>query len=126
MSRKIVLKKCDEHEHCQLKSINDGPWTHTPEDSIIGDRFPDWPPTREETKRGMPDSELVGRLEALEQTVAELTRLIPQDLHQWATERYSRLISRVESLESVMYLSETTALAAQLASRADARKTRGN
>lgn len=36
---KLKLRKCEEHDDCQLQQIDDGDWEHTPKDTPFQERF---------------------------------------------------------------------------------------
>lgn len=39
MSRRVTLRKCSEHDNCQLQRVNDGDWEHTPARRSLEDRL---------------------------------------------------------------------------------------
>ena len=39
MARTVRLRKCGEHPDCQLESLNDGPFEHTPKNRTVEERF---------------------------------------------------------------------------------------
>lgn len=39
MAHTVRLRKCGEHPDCQLESVNDGPFEHTPRDRTVEERF---------------------------------------------------------------------------------------
>lgn len=79
MGQVLKLRKCEEHESCQLQSVDGGDWQHTPADTHIASRFSKLSDAQRET---------------LERITQEMERA--QNTRAWAEESALRVISLEE------------------------------
>lgn len=103
---------CPSHPDCQ---IVDG--VHTPKHATSRETFPEWPPTQEEVRRGVADSELMPQLDALQQQVAEAVERVDRfgptaekvesDLRSFL-DRSDRIVQQIEQTERTVGTSEAT------------------
>lgn len=123
MGRQIVLRKCSEHEHCQIQSTNGGEWEHTPDTRPLRQRLQPAPsPDNLEARLASEIAaagELAGRLRAKDQRAEDLlygldTRAARlgqlEGIRQQVADGHARLLTSVES---------TSQAAAALATRVE-------
>jgi chromosome segregation ATPase len=88
----VRLRKCSEHEQCQLQSTNREEWVHTPQHRSIGERFSYLSPAQ---------SEQIERI-ALAMQRAENNRQWSEETALRTAGLEVRLEDRIETLEQVL------------------------
>lgn len=93
MAKTVRLRKCGEHPDCQLESLNDGPWTHTPRTRTLKERL-----------EQRPDEDRLKR--QLSKGIARVGELAQQlrDQHSKADQLLSRVELGTEGLPQVVAL----------------------